>query len=152
VAGYRRFVFRSIGFAELVVLLVLGGLLLVPAIFFVLTLQRALERCSVESRAMSPETVWLLLIPLFNVVWQFIVIINISRSLRNEFAKRSLSAASSDFGRAIGLAMCLLTIVGVIPIVGFAPGTGAFVCWIIYWVKIAGYARTLLPPLVVAAT
>jgi len=144
--------FRSIGFAELVALLVLGGLFLVPAIFYLLTLQRALERCSVESRAMSPETVWLLLIPLFNLVWHFIVVINISRSLRNEFAKRDRAAATSDFDRALGLAMCILTIASVIPIVGFATGIAALVCWIIYWVKIAGYARMLLPPLVVAAT
>ena len=145
--------FRSIGFPELVVVLLLGGLFLVPAIFYLLTLQRALERCSVESRVMSPETVWLLLIPLFNLVWQFIVVISISRSLRNEFARRNLATASSDFGRALGLAMCILTITGVIPIVGFATGIAACVCWIIYWMKIAGYARMLLPPpLVVVAT
>ena len=145
--------FRSIGFAELtVILLVFGVLSLVPAIFYLLTLQRAIERCSVESRAMSPETVWLLLIPLFNLVWQFIVVNNISKSLRNEFAKRNLAAVSGDFDRALGLAMCILTIVSAIPIVGFATGIAAFVCWIIYWVKIAGYARMLLPPLVVATT
>ena len=145
--------FRSIGFAELtVILLVFGVLSLVPAIFYLLTLQRAIERCSVESRAMSPETVWLLLIPLFNLVWQFIVVNNISKSLRNEFAKRNLAAVSGDFDRALGLAMCILTIVSAIPIVGFATGMAACVCWIIYWVKIAGYARMLLPPLVVATT
>jgi|HubBroStandDraft_6_1064221.scaffolds.fasta_scaffold313625_3 hypothetical protein len=145
--------FRSIGFAELtVILLVFGVLSLVPAIFYLLTLQRAIERCSVESRAMSPETVWLLLIPLFNLVWQFIVVNNISKSLRNEFAKRNLAAVSNDFDRALGLAMCILTIVSAIPIVGFATGMAACVCWIIYWVKIAGYARMLLPPLVVATT
>jgi hypothetical protein len=131
---------------------VFGGLLLVPAIFYLLTLQRAIERCAVESRTMSPETVWLLLIPFFNLVWQFIVVNNISKSLRNEFAKRNLVAAGGDFDRALGLAMCLLTIVSMIPIVGFATGIGALVCWIVYWVKIEAYARMLLPPLVLAAT
>lgn len=137
---------RSIGLPELLVLLVIAGLSLIPAIFYLLTLQSALERCSAESRAMSPGAVWLLLIPLFNVVWQFIVVINISKSLQNEFAKRNLAADGGDFAKVPGLALSILTILGVIPVIGVLFALGAGVCWILYWVKIAGYSRMLLPP------
>jgi hypothetical protein len=138
--------FRSIGLPELFVVMAVAGLSLIPAIFYLLTLQSALERCSLESRAMSPGMVWLLLIPLFNAVWQFIVVINISKSLQNEFAKRNLAAHSVDFAKLLGLALSILTILGVIPIVGLIFALGAGVCWILYWVKIAGYSRMLLPP------
>lgn len=46
--------------------LVLAGL--VVAIFYLLTLMRALQKCSPQSRTMQPGMVWLLLIPLFNLI------------------------------------------------------------------------------------
>jgi hypothetical protein len=144
--------FRSIGLAELVVVSVVGVLFLIPAIFYLLTLQRALERCSVESRAMSPGGVWLLLIPFFNVVWQFLVVINIAKSLQSEFAKRNLATNTGDFAKGLGLVLSGLTILGVIPIAGVFFGMGALVGWIVYWVKIAGYSRMLLPPVAIATS
>ena len=66
-------------------------IVLIPGIFFLLTLQRALERCSPESRTTSPVSVWYLLIPLFNIVWSFVLVIRISESLHNEFTKRNIS-------------------------------------------------------------
>ena len=55
------------------------AVLLVPMIFYLLTLQKALNRCSPECRAMNPGMVWLMLIPLFNVVWQFFIVINLAK-------------------------------------------------------------------------
>ena|ERR1035438_8532704 len=40
-------------------------------VFYLLTLYRALNRCSPESRAMDPTLVWLNFIPCFSLVWQF---------------------------------------------------------------------------------
>ena len=84
-------VHKAIGM--LVGVLVGLAIFLVPAIFYLLTLQKALNRCSPESRAMQPGMVWLLLIPLFNLVWQFFVVINIAKSLvpsfRNEAFRKS---------------------------------------------------------------
>lgn len=45
---------------------------LIVAIFYILTLSRALQKCSPQLRTMKPGMVWLLLIPLFNVLWQFL--------------------------------------------------------------------------------
>jgi len=81
-------VFRSIGLPELLVLCVIVGPLIVPAIFYLLTLQRALERCSQELRTM-----------------------------------------------------------GLVLLLNIFAGPVTLVCWILYWVKIAGYARMLAPPL-----
>ena len=40
--------------------------------------------------------------------------------------------------------MCILGITGIIPILGIIACIAGFICWIVYWVKIAGYSRELL--------
>jgi hypothetical protein len=45
---------------------------LIPTIFYLKTLQDTLKEISVENRRMPPPNVWLLLIPLFNLVWAFL--------------------------------------------------------------------------------
>jgi hypothetical protein len=137
---------------HLLIVIVLLGMVIVPAIFYLLTLQTALERCSVESRAASPGTVWLMLIPLFNLIWNFILVGQISRSLRNEFNRRGTQGVEADPGKSIGLAMCILAPCGIIPGIGFLSSIAGFICWIIYWVKISGYSRLLLAPAIGSAT
>lgn len=39
--------------------------------------------------------------------------------------------------------MCILVICGMIPLVNFLAGPAALVCWIVYWVKIAGFSAKL---------
>ena len=137
---------RTIGFPELLVLLVVFGIVLIPGIFYLLTLQRALERCSPEARTTSPGKVWLMLIPLFNLVWGFILVSEIAKSLRNEFARRNIIDVEAEPGKTIGLAMCVLSLSGFIPVLGIVGSLAGFVCWILYWVKISGYSQRLAMP------
>ena len=122
--------------------LVVLAILLIPAIFYALTLQKALNRCSPENRAMAPGMVWLLFIPLFNLVWHFFVVLNLAKSLGAEFQKRGI-AEEPQPGKTIGLVMCILACCGWIPILGILTGLGTLVCWIVYWVKIAGFSGKL---------
>jgi len=46
---------------------------IVIAIFYLLTLQKALSRVSPRNRLMEPGMVWLSLIPLFNIIWAFFI-------------------------------------------------------------------------------
>jgi hypothetical protein len=137
---------NSSGLPELgiiVVLIFVVGLMLLPAIFYLLSLSKALERCAFESRTMSPGQVWLLLIPLFGMIWHFIIVGRISSSLRNEFTRRSLPLAEAEPGKSLGLAMCILAVTSVIPLLGIVTGIATLVCWIMYWVKITDYSRQL---------
>jgi hypothetical protein len=122
-----------------IVFLVLG---IITAIFYLLMLQTALNRCAPESRAMNPGMVWLMLIPLFGLVWQFFIVINVAKSLSAEFQKRGL-AEEPQPGKTIGLALCILGCCSIIPLLGVLCSLGALVCWIIYWVKIAGFSAKL---------
>jgi hypothetical protein len=129
---------------------------LVAFVFYLLTLQRALSRCAPEHRAMEPGLVWLLLIPCFGFIWNFFVVLNISKSLAAEFQTRNV-AVEPQPGRNIGLIMCILgcaiiffTMVSMIPLIGLLFSLvnlplclARLVFWILYWVKIAGYSKQL---------
>jgi hypothetical protein len=136
-----------IGFA----IIILGALLvlLVVNIFFILTLRKALMRCSEENRTMSPGLLWLNLIPLFSLIWNFFIVINVAESLHKEFQKRGIVAEPYP-GKNLGLAFSILAastlVLGWIPIVGGLPGLAGFVCWIIYWIKIAGFSKQIESP------
>jgi ABC-type Fe3+ transport system permease subunit len=138
--------YNNIGPGEIIIVLVILGIMIIPVIFFLMTLQKALERCSFESRTTSPGSVWLLLIPIFNLVWQFIIVSKISESLHNEFAKRNIQEDPQP-GKSIGITFCVLAVCSIIPVIGFITSIAAFICWIIYWVKISGYSNKLLQPL-----
>jgi hypothetical protein len=47
---------------------------LLALILYLATLQSALRKCAPASRTMAPWRVWLTLIPVFGLVWQFIVV------------------------------------------------------------------------------
>jgi hypothetical protein len=132
------------GIAILWMLCVAIGLAI--TIFFILTLQKALNRCSPENRAMQPGMTWLLLIPLFNIVWIFFVVLNMAKSLGAEFKKRGI-AEDEEPGKKLGLAYAILSICSAIPFLGMVIAIGAVVCFIMYWVKIAGYSKQLELPI-----
>ena len=132
----------GVGMIEGLVGLIILAVLLAVMVFYLLTLQKALSRCSPENRAMAPGMVWLQLIPLFNLVWQFFNVINVAKSLGAEFKKRGM-AEEPEPGKTIGLVMCILGCCSIIPLLGFVCAIGALICWIIYWVKIAGYSAKL---------
>jgi hypothetical protein len=130
------------GLGILTIVLIVIAIMLVPAIFYLLTLQKALNRCSPDCRAMKPGMVWLMLIPLFSLVWHFFVVLNMSKSLGLEFQKRGI-AEDPNPGQTIGLVMCIGNLI---------CGPVGLICWILYWVKIAGYSSKIAePPVPVAA-
>jgi len=117
---------------------------------------------------MNPGLVWLQLIPLFGQLWQFLVVTLIANSMKKEFESRqddsilgfSDAAAVEQLGKRptliIGIVYCTLTTLTVILNLGSARvksyeenmvsalcSLSGMTCWIIYWVQLAGYKRTL---------
>jgi len=129
----------NIGLRELILISITFGIsLIIPWVFYLLTLQRALSRCSPESRSLEPGLVWLQFIPVFGLVWSFIVVTSVSKSLHNEFARRNIAVEPYP-GQSIGLAMCILLVLSFVPFVGLAY----LICWIRYWGKIASLSARL---------
>jgi hypothetical protein len=128
----------------LTVALVIGiAIGLTIQIFYLLTLSKALRRCRPRNRRMEPGQVWLNLIPCFNVVWIFITVTRLADSLKDEFYDRRLEA-DGDFGRSLGITYNVLNLLGVIPYLGVIFSMAGLVCFIVYWVKVAGYSGRLL--------
>ncbi len=122
--------------------LIAFAIFLIPLIFYILTLQKALNKCSPQNQAMQPGLVWLLVIPCFSIIWHFFVVINMAKSLSAEFQARGIQEEPEP-GQVFGLVMCGLACASVVPLLGSFFGLGYLVCWIIYWVKIAGFSRKL---------
>ncbi len=146
---------------------VLGGLVI--QVFYLLTLQRALKRCSAQNRTMAPELVWLQIVPFLSYVWMFFNVLAIGRSLDNEF--RSRGVVRHRPGRTLGLTTAILCASGEVFLIAsnwrFIPWIGYLardqvtlgirplyyfgvlllfaylVLAIVYWVKVADYSREL---------
>src|SRR5690349_2868548 len=63
-------------------------ILFVPLVLFLLTQYTTLKCIHPDNRSLAPGAVWLQLIPLFGLVWQFIVVTRIADSLEREFSFR----------------------------------------------------------------
>jgi hypothetical protein len=99
------------------------------AIWFYVTAYQALSAVSPRNRDMEPGAIFLMLIPLFGIVWYFFVIIRVADSLQREFDDRGLSG-DGDFGKMMGI------LAPIIPCVGFIM----HIMWIM---KIRGYTAQL---------
>ena len=126
--------------------MIFGAVFLIPAIFYLLTLQSALSKCPPGVRTMEPGMVWLLIIPLVHLIWGFFVVMALGKSLGNEFRRRGIPCPDPLPGQTIGMAMCICACCGIIPLINLIAGPAAFVLWIVYWVKIAEFSRMLDVP------
>ena len=112
-------------------------------IAYIAYLSGVLRKCSPQSRTMQPGMVWLLLIPLFNLVWNFLVVNALADTLANEFRLRAIPTADPKPGKSIGIAMAVCTAFAIIPILNLIAFIPQFILWIVYWVKIAGFSQQL---------
>ena len=122
---------------------IFGVFFILPAVFYILTLQKALSKCASSSLTLEPGMVWLLLIPLVNLVFHFFVVFGMADSLRNEFNRRGVVVVDLAPGKSIGLAMCVCGCCSIIPFLGVLASLGFLVLWVVYWAKIGEYSRML---------
>jgi hypothetical protein len=124
-------------------LIVMLWFALIAVILYLLALQNALRKCAPGARTMKPGKVWLCLIPVFGLIWQFILVRNIAKSLRGEFARRGIPCPERTPGQNIGLTMSACHCCAFIPWLGPLAAIAGIVLWILYWKKIANYSRVL---------
>ena len=120
------------------------AIFLIPTIFYLLTLQKALQAVSVENRRMPPGQVWLSLIPVFNLVWMFIVVNKIAESFGAECMVLNIPTSETNPTQGIGTTKNILALCTMIPIIGVVAGVGYVVCWIMHWIKVNEYKNLIL--------
>ena len=97
----------------------------------------AQSRVPEQYRDISPGQVFLMLIPLFNLVWMFFVFQRVPTSFQKYFAAQGRTDVG-DCGKNIGMAYCICVLCSIIPLVGALAGLGSLVLLIIFLVKITG--------------
>jgi hypothetical protein len=131
------------GPAALVFMAVFILVTIFPVIFYLLTLQGTLREISRENRRMQPEQVWLSLIPIFGIVWQYFIVSRVADSLYLEFRKRNIYIPEQKPGYNFGIAYCILITASIIPMLGLLALLGGGICWVLYWIKISEYRSRL---------
>ena len=121
--------------------IIIGLIVLILMIWLVYgTLYKVLKRVPPAHRLMTPGHVFLSLIPLFGMVWIFFVVSRTSNSLLSYFRAAGRTDVG-DCGRSVGLAWPILSVCGIIPILGALASIGALVCMIIFVVKVNEIGR-----------
>lgn len=115
-------------------------LFLVPSIFFLLTLQNTMKVISPENRRMPPSHVWFLFIPLFNIVWQFIMVRRIAKSLAAECVILNIPTSNAEPTYSAGLTWNICNCLIFIPLLG---PLASLVTWILYWVKVNEFKKII---------
>jgi hypothetical protein len=105
-------------------------------------LQTCYARIPREHRKMEPGMVWLLLIPLFNIIWMFFVYIRLAKSYQSAYAALGRHDVG-DCGEKLALYMCIASVASAIPFVGCIAGPASLVLWIVVMVKFAGLKSEL---------
>ncbi len=96
-----------------------------------------------DRQRLAPGQVCLLVIPLFNLVWNFFVFPRIADSFRNHF-ERTGQPLPGDYGRGLGIAFSVLLPCVIIPCLGPLCGLAALVLLILLLVKFGGYKAMAL--------
>ena len=99
-------------------------------------LQRCLASIPKELRQQEPALAWLLLIPIFNVIWMFFIFLPLARGYQAYFQSRGRTD-KGDCGYHFNRRMCIYTLLApIIPIIGwFIFSIVSFVMFIVAMIK-----------------
>jgi hypothetical protein len=131
------------GASETLLLIILLAAIVVPFVFYLLTLQRAFEAVSEANRELTPGLVWLMFIPIFGLGWYFVVVIKLANSIKKEYETRGMQEACSG-GFGVGVASAICSACSVIPTLAGLAGLATLVLFIIHWVQISGFKGKLV--------
>jgi hypothetical protein len=108
------------------------------------SLQHTVTLVDPERRAMEPKAVWFMYVPFFNIVEDFFIIENVTRSLEAQACVDHRLAGRRHFGRITGLGWCVGQAVALWPsTVGELASVIAAVLWLAHWATIVRFNRLL---------
>lgn len=119
----------------------IGGLFVM--ILWLLHMSKALDNVSQDFRTMQPGAVWLTMIPLFGLVWQYMVVNAVAHGLVKEFNSRGLITSEAKPGSGIGQTGCILICCSIIPIVGYGFGIIGLIFIVFHLMRIREYISEL---------
>lgn len=152
-----------LGASQIAILFLFSFALFGLYIWFLVSLQLAMNSVSFENRKMEGALVWLNLIPLFNLIWSFIFNIAIRDSYKKEFLAKGIDSEVSVFSGILypilNLTVILVPLILYLPLLSISPfdrdyisylkfvsifsliiyligGVGSLIFLIIYWTQV----------------
>ena len=128
---------------------ILIGVAIEVAICFIVV--KLFKRVPVEHQKQNPNLVWLMLIPLFGLIWSFFVYPKLS-AIVQAWAKAVGKTEIGTAGGGLALALCICMCACIIPYVNSCASLAALIILIIYLVQMNGLAEKIagappaLPP------
>ena len=136
--------FYGIGGAEaLIISLILGFFLLLTAIPAVLACI-VLSRVPQEHRKQSPGLAFLLIIPVFSLIWMFFVHPKVAESLQSYFAAIG-DTSVGDCGASLARWLCICALGCLIPVVGLLASVAALVFLILFYARAFDLSARITP-------
>lgn len=123
----------------LLILLIIGGLIVY--IMHLSAMSAALEAIPQPLRKMPPGNVWLTFIPLFGIVWQYIMVAAVSDSIKAEFMRRGVPRDEDRPGYNMGLTSCILWTCRIIPYIGLIPALIGIIMRLTHMNRIKSYTK-----------
>lgn len=115
----------------------------VPLVMYLLNLQRTFNAIQPQFRPSVPiPLLWLSLVPGLGLFVLAATVVLLSVALKKEDEARG-STVFGDGGLTLGLAFVICGLLTIIPLLGILLGLGSLVCWIMHWIRIAAYRKTL---------
>jgi hypothetical protein len=141
---YNYHASSSLGIVPILLGLVFGFIGLAVGIYCLWLLYQDVLAIPPEHRQQNfePTQVWFLLIPIFGLVWDFILFPRIADSFRAHFEATG-RPEQGDYGRQLGLIASISACCCVVPCVNFLAGPATLVLWILLLVKFNGYKKLI---------
>lgn len=114
--------------------------------FYAHTIRHILLRINEGNRFMQPNMAWLVVIPFFNLYWNFQITSRLSDSLTNEFYDRKI-AEEENPGKRTGMFFAWSSLLSAIPFPPFIIITLSLLSlmyFISYWVKMNNFKNLLV--------
>lgn len=126
-----------------------GALVLIAIVgvfvMYLLSIRNLLEVIAPHNRTVASNDVWLMLIPIFNLVYQFILVGHVADSIEAELRDRNQDGeqpARPTYD--LGIWQCGLRIAGIIPVLGPVCSLASLIVWIIYWAKLSEWKNRFM--------
>lgn len=114
--------------------------------FYANSVRKLLVEIAEPNRFLRPNQAWLLIIPFFNIYWNFKVARSVSNSLNNEFYDRKIAEEPAP-GLVKGLSYAWMFLLSNIPFPAFLLLTFfmlGLIYFVQYWVKISNFRQLIV--------
>jgi hypothetical protein len=127
-------VLESLGAMEFFATSAIVAAFIIGVALYCRSLQKCLSLVQPSCQAMSPKMVWLMFVPFYNIVEDFFIILNVTRSIKQEAQINQNLEVVNRFGRVSGLGWCIAQVVALSPsFIGEAAGFIALILWVVHW-------------------